>query len=118
MGKATKNKVSTKFQTSASNISKHVTSKQPNAEPTNAKERLEQELGLLHVRKQAIHMNHTPGDTMTHKVKKKATMKRSANARQQKKIARALLIADKEETKLEKQNEKAEMKKLRKNIWS
>ena len=85
----------------------------------SAKERIEQELGLLHVRKQAITINNSnSSDAVTHKVKKKTTMKRGANARQQKKIARALLVADKEETKLEKQAEKDEKKKLRKNIWS
>ncbi|KAI8138510.1 hypothetical protein BJV82DRAFT_294272 [Fennellomyces sp. T-0311] len=77
-----------------------------------AKERIQQELGLLHSRGKA--MTESP----INKVKKKTTMKRSANARQQKKIARALLVADKEEARIEKQTDKLEKKKLRKMVWS
>ncbi|KAL7317272.1 hypothetical protein PS15m_003653 [Mucor circinelloides] len=90
-------------------------SKYANAEyePQNAKERIEHELHLLNVRKQAITNTKTP---TVHKVKK-ATIKRGVNAKKQKKLARALMIADKEEKRMEVAQSKAEKRKLGKQLW-
>ncbi|KAG2195574.1 hypothetical protein INT47_001321 [Mucor saturninus] len=91
-------------------------SKFANAElddPKNAKERIEQELQLLHVRKQTI----TTKKTLTvHKVKK-GTTKKAVSAMKQKKIARALMVADKEEKRLETAASRAEKRKMGKNLW-
>lgn len=78
-----------------------------------AKERIEHELHLLNVRKQAITNTKTP---TVHKVKK-ATIKRGVNAKKQKKLARALMIADKEEKRIEVAQSKAEKRKLGKQLW-
>lgn len=78
-----------------------------------AKERVEQELRLLHVRKQAM---TTKKDPTVHKVKK-ATTKKAVSAKKQKKIARALMVADKEEKRVEVAQAKAEKKKLGKQLW-
>lgn len=51
------------------------------------------------------------------KVKKK-NAKKGVNARQQKKLAKALAIADKEEIRIEKAATKAEKRKARKMVWT
>ena len=81
-----------------------------------AKERIEHELKLLHVRKQAIDVKKAPTATTTSKVKKTQT-KRGASAKKQKKIARALMVADKEEKRIESQQVKAEKRKIGKQLW-
>lgn len=48
---------------------------------------------------------------------KKATIKRGVNAKKQKKLARALMIADKEEKRIEVAQSKAEKRKLGKQLW-
>ncbi|KAL0140510.1 hypothetical protein V8B55DRAFT_1507941 [Mucor lusitanicus] len=91
-------------------------SKYANAEyePQNAKERIEHELHLLNVRKQAI--TSTKKAPTVHKVKK-ATTKRGVSVKKQKKLARALMVADKEEKKIELAQSKAEKRKLGKQLW-
>lgn len=49
---------------------------------------------------------------------KKKNAKKGVNARQQKKLAKALAIADKEEFKVEKAVTKAEKRKARKMVWT
>ncbi|CEP08928.1 hypothetical protein [Parasitella parasitica] len=94
---------------------KKSTSKYANAEyePQNAKERIEHELHLLNVRKQAMTSAIKP---TVHKVKK-ATTKRGASAKKQKKLARALMVADKEEKRIELAQAKAEKRKIGKQLW-
>lgn len=79
-----------------------------------AKERIEHELHLLNVRKQTI-SGATKLPTV-HKVKK-ATIKRGVNAKKQKKLARALMVADKEEKRVELAQSRAEKRKLGKQLW-
>lgn len=78
-----------------------------------AKQRIEQELDLLHARKQTIDLSAASSG----KVKKK-NAKKGVNVRQQKKLAKALAIADKEEFKVEKAVTKAEKRKARKMVWT
>ncbi|KAI9360267.1 hypothetical protein BD770DRAFT_409348 [Pilaira anomala] len=85
----------------------------PADDPKNAKERIEQELQLLHVRKQAITTKKEP---TVHKVKK-STTKRAVSAKKQKKLARALMVADKVEKRIETAAERAEKKKIGKHLW-
>ncbi|CAO3624940.1 unnamed protein product [Mucor hiemalis] len=77
------------------------------------KERIEQELRLLHVRKQGISVKKAP---TVHKVKK-ATTKKAVSAKKQKKLARALMVADKEEKRVENAQSRAEKRKLGKQLW-
>ncbi|KAI9486773.1 MAG: hypothetical protein EXX96DRAFT_550532 [Benjaminiella poitrasii] len=95
-----------------------LTSKYANAEfePKNAKERIEHELRLLHVRKQAITTTKVNVPTV-HKVKKTA-VKKKVSLKKQKKLARALSVADKEEKKIEVATSKAEKRKLGKQLWN
>ncbi|CAO3645685.1 unnamed protein product [Mucor fragilis] len=94
---------------------KKSTSKYANAEyePQNAKERIEHELHLLNVRKQNITSTKAP---TVHKVKK-ATIKRGVSAKKQKKLARALMVADKEEKRVEVAQSRAEKRKIGKQLW-
>ncbi|GAA5816234.1 hypothetical protein MFLAVUS_009760 [Mucor flavus] len=85
----------------------------PADDPKNAKERIEQELQLLHVRKQALTTKREP---TVHKVKK-ATTKRAVSAKKNKKVARALMIAEKVEKRIESAAERAEKRKLGKHLW-
>jgi hypothetical protein len=78
-----------------------------------AKERVEAELKLLHARGQAFSIKKQP---TIHKVKK-ATTKKVVSAKKQKRLARALVVADKEEVKIEKQNSKTEKRKQGKALW-
>ncbi|KAI9276046.1 hypothetical protein BY458DRAFT_506914 [Sporodiniella umbellata] len=79
-------------------------------EPKNAKEKIQQELKLLRMRKQTMEIK--PNNTSTvHKVKKGA-IKKGANSKKQKKIARALVVADKEERRIEEAEVKARKRKL------
>ncbi|CDS10419.1 hypothetical protein LRAMOSA03095 [Lichtheimia ramosa] len=78
-----------------------------------AKQRIEQELDLLHARKQNMDLSAPSSG----KVKKK-NAKKGVNARQQKKLAKALAIADKEEIRIEKAATKAEKRKARKMVWT
>ncbi|KAG1177875.1 hypothetical protein G6F70_008123 [Rhizopus microsporus] len=91
----------------------------PDSEPKNAKERVQRELQLLHARKQAIDLKKKPSSTTAtsiHKVKKGA-VKKVSSSKKQKKIAKALAIADKEEKKLEAAAEKARKRKMGKLAW-
>ncbi|KAI8350394.1 hypothetical protein BD560DRAFT_439037 [Blakeslea trispora] len=94
-------------------------SKWANAEfdPKNAKERIEHELKLLRVRKQAIDVKKTPSTTAVTSRVKKTQAKRGASVKKQKKIARALMVADKEEKRMESQQVKAEKRKIGKQLW-
>lgn len=51
----------------------------------------------------------------TRKIKKQST--KGSNKRQQKKIARALAVAEKEEARIEKAVAKAQVRKVRKAAW-
>lgn len=51
-----------------------------------------------------------------HKVKK-ATTKRAVSAKKNKKVARALMIAEKVEKRIETAAERAEKRKLGKHLW-
>ncbi|KAF7728482.1 hypothetical protein EC973_006035 [Apophysomyces ossiformis] len=79
----------------------------------SAKERVEAELRLLHARGKALN----DSKTSTSKVKK-VSMKKGTNAKKQKKLARALLVAEKEEVKKERASAKLEKRKARKNVWT
>ncbi|KAI7875282.1 hypothetical protein K492DRAFT_173639 [Lichtheimia hyalospora FSU 10163] len=107
-------KSKTKFTSNPNNVSRHANSMSVDAaESSNSKQRIEQELDLLQARKQAIDLS-----TATSGKVKKKNAKKGVNARQQKKLARALAVADKEEFKVEKAATKAEKRKLRKMVWS
>lgn len=84
-----------------------------------AKERVQRELQLLHARKQAIDLKKKPTSTTAtsiHKVKK-GGVKKVSSSKKQKKIAKALAIADKEEKRLETAAEKARKRKMGKSAW-
>ncbi|CAO3608265.1 unnamed protein product [Cunninghamella echinulata] len=108
MGKASKYKGDPK------NISKHASSTVDSDEAKTAKERINTELHLLQVRKQAMSLNKTSPS----KTKKGSIMKsKKTNIKQQKKVARALAVADKEDARIAKQSEKKEFLKVRKQDW-
>ncbi|CEG79672.1 hypothetical protein RMATCC62417_14112 [Rhizopus microsporus] len=89
------------------------------SEPKNAKERIQRELQLLHARKQAIDLKKKPTSTTAtsiHKVKK-GGVKKVSSSKKQKKIAKALAIADKEEKRIETAAEKARKRKMGKSAW-
>lgn len=48
---------------------------------------------------------------------KKATTKRAVSVKKQKKLARALAVADKEEKRIEVQHSRAEKRKIGKQLW-
>ncbi|KAG1147251.1 hypothetical protein G6F37_006334 [Rhizopus arrhizus] len=83
-------------------------------EPQNAKERVQQELKLLHARKQAMDLKKP--NASVHKVKK-GGVKKGSNSKKQKKIARALAVAEKEEKRVETAQEKARQRKMVKTLW-
>ncbi|KAM3582258.1 hypothetical protein VKS41_005688 [Umbelopsis sp. WA50703] len=93
-----------------SNVSKHAFS---GSAEMDSKKRIESQLGLLHARGKA-----TP-DTAQGSLKKvkKAPMKKALKAKKIKKLSRAQIVADKEETKLSKHEQKLEKKKIRKAVW-
>ncbi|CAO3625178.1 unnamed protein product [Cunninghamella blakesleeana] len=109
MGKANK------FKTDPKNISKHANST-AETEPKTVRERVNKELHLLEVRKQAISVKNTP-PTITSK-KGGVVKSKKANAKQKKKIAKALAVADMEEQRILKQTEKKELRKIRKQDWN
>ncbi|CDH54989.1 predicted protein [Lichtheimia corymbifera JMRC:FSU:9682] len=104
-----------KFTSNPNNVSRHANSSMSvdAVDSSNSKQRIEQELDLLHARKQTIDLSAASSG----KVKKK-NAKKGVNARQQKKLAKALAIADKEEFKVEKAVTKAEKRKARKMVWT
>ncbi|KAG2179258.1 hypothetical protein INT43_002108 [Umbelopsis isabellina] len=93
-----------------SNVSKHAS--KPSAE-MDSKKRIESELGLLHARK-AVASDPSQGNL---KKVKKAPMKKAFKTKKLKKLSRAQIVADKEEKKLSKQEQKLEKKKIRKAVW-
>ncbi|KAJ8653495.1 hypothetical protein O0I10_010823 [Lichtheimia ornata] len=109
-------KSKTKFTSNPNNVSRHANSSMSVDAvdaSSNSKQRIEQELDLLHARKQTIDLSAASSG----KVKKK-NAKKGVNVRQQKKLAKALAIADKEEFKVEKAVTKAEKRKARKMVWT
>ncbi|KAG1437837.1 hypothetical protein G6F56_012909 [Rhizopus delemar] len=83
-------------------------------EHKNAKEKIQHELRLLRARKQDIEFKPSTGTV--HKVKK-GGIKKGVSSKKQKKIARALVVADKEEKKVESAQEKARKRKIGKTLW-
>ncbi|KAI8891297.1 hypothetical protein K501DRAFT_235288 [Backusella circina FSU 941] len=94
-------------------LSKHAHTIDDPDNAKTAKERVEAELRLLHARGQAITTKKQP---TLHKVKK-ATTKKGVSVKKQKRLARALVVADKEEVRIEKQNSRAEKRKQGKSLW-
>ncbi|OAD78227.1 hypothetical protein PHYBLDRAFT_140328 [Phycomyces blakesleeanus NRRL 1555(-)] len=107
-------KIST-FKADPENVSKHARSGKigkKQKEPTGAKARIAEELKLLQARGKAISLT----SKTVHKVKK-TPIKKMASVKKQKKMARAMMVADKEEIRIEKAAEKAEKRKVRKQVW-
>ncbi|CAO3592448.1 unnamed protein product [Absidia cylindrospora] len=107
MGKATKPKE--KYQIDPKNISKHAKSLDPEMP---SQERMEAELHLLKLRKQAI-----ASSTTVSKPSKSVIKKKAVNLKKQKKTARAMLVADKEEARIQRTSAKQELRKVRKRDW-
>ncbi|KAI8376498.1 uncharacterized protein BYT42DRAFT_615228 [Radiomyces spectabilis] len=104
-----------KFKVDPANVSKHASSSVTDpSEAKTPKERVEAELKLLQARKQLVSLD--PQQGKIHRVGKKVT-KKGSNSKKQKKLARALMVADKEEAKVGKQLEKLEKRKARKSVW-
>lgn len=76
----------------------------------SAKERMNAELHLLRLRNQTL--------SQTTVSKPKAVIKKKAvNVKKQKKLARALLVADKEEARVKRTSAKQELRKVGKRDW-